>query len=264
MVNKGKTICTVCGAHVATPRITQHNGLHVRVEKYKDCKFACGQSFVYKRQLIPHQLHCANRSLGLDEPRKRSTRASQVEPDGNDSGDDVERDAEQCSALYGFAPQSQGVIEAKNSVMWQVLRSNGCSDSWFRIEHDDKKGRVVKSMFKFQKGVILLEYFGRKLMNKEELAAFKGKKRFRRGETEYFFEIEVEGHRVAAIQAEMEDGTLGRLVNHSSRQDANCVSRRLSLDYPRLVLVSTRNIDVDEELVYSYGDAAADHMLCSE
>lgn len=264
MVKNRRTICNVCGAHVTTRRMTQHNLLHVRPEDYKICKFECGRSFVYKRQLIPHQLHCPNRTLGVDEPKRRSTRSFHPEPDGNDSGDDVECDANLSSALYGFAPQLQGVIEPKNSFMWQVLRCNGCSDSWFRVEDDEKKGRVVKTRFKFAKGVVLLEYFGRELMDKEVLADFKQKKRFRQGETEYFFEFEVEGHRVAAIQAEIEDGTLGRLVSHSSRHDANCAPRRLSLDYPRLVLVSIRDIDIDEELMYSYGDPAADAMLPSK
>lgn len=266
-MNDGKITCSHCGAHITTRGASQHNRLHVRTEKYKHCKFGCGRSFAYKRQLIPHQLHCENRSLGLDEVKKHVTRFSKgadPEPDDSDSGDDVEKDAEQCTVLYGFAPQSEGVIQPKNSLMWQILRCNGCSDSWFRVDHDATKGRVVKSLFKFGKGVVLLEYLGQQILDKGELDDFKKKKRYRRGQTEYFFELVVEGHPVAAIQAEREDGTLGRLVNHSSLQDANCAPRRLKLAYPRLVLISTRDIDIGEELLYSYGDDAADALLCLE
>lgn len=166
----------------------------------------------------------------------------------------------ECAALYGFVPQPSGTIVPENSVMWQTLRCNGNSEAWFGIEHDDNKGRKVVAKRSFAKDVVLMEYFGQTVLDKHGYPAFGGKSRFRDREMEYCF-VMGKGNETVAIQAWMEDGTFGRLVNHSSKADANCVPHRLPSRFPRLLLVSSRAIAPGDELVYSYGDEVADNLL---
>lgn len=163
--------------------------------------------------------------------------------------------------MDGFVPQPTGDIMPANSLLWQTVRSNGNSASWFTIGHDDIKGRTVLAARSFAAGVVLMEYFGQHVMNAAEYAAFLEKPRYARWETEYLFEIPTAGGPVA-IQAMIEDGTFGRLVNHAEPDDSNCRMRRLTpSSYPRLMLVSTRFINVGEEILYRYGDDLADELL---
>ena len=57
-----------------------------------------------------------------------------------------------------------------------------------------------------------------------------------------------------SVDATLESGKLGRLLNHS-RLKPNCVTKTIDIgDIPYLILVAARDIDVGEELLYDYGD----------
>jgi SET domain-containing protein len=51
---------------------------------------------------------------------------------------------------------------------------------------------------------------------------------------------------------------LGRLINHS-RKNSNCQPKVFVIrDQPRIVLVALRDIEIDEELFYDYGERRKD------
>jgi len=57
-----------------------------------------------------------------------------------------------------------------------------------------------------------------------------------------------------SVDATSEDGTLGRLINHS-RTFANLRSQGIEVDEtPHLIFYATRDIKPEEELLYDYGD----------
>jgi len=49
-------------------------------------------------------------------------------------------------------------------------------------------------------------------------------------------------------------------VNHSQKK-SNCVTKVVEVDgKPRLILVTSRDIDVGEELLYDYGDRSKESL----
>lgn len=59
---------------------------------------------------------------------------------------------------------------------------------------------------------------------------------------------------IFSVDATAESGRLGRLINHS-RTKNNCHMKVTEInDRPYLMLVASRDISIDEELLYDYGD----------
>lgn len=57
----------------------------------------------------------------------------------------------------------------------------------------------------------------------------------------------------SSVDATRETTRLGRLINHS--KTGNCQTRLHDIDgKPHLILVASRDIDSEEELLYDYGD----------
>lgn len=181
-------------------------------------------------------------------------------PADGDSEDEAKQEVDLSLAMYSFDPQPEGVIRPHHTLAWQTVRANGNSAEWFHIAHDDAKGRMICASREFASDVVLLEYFGQEVLDKDAYAAYLRKTRYAPCETEYCFEMKW-GLDCVAIQAMKEDGTFGRLVNHTSTERANCRPQRLKGSFPRLVLVSSREIKVGDELLYSYGDRMADEQL---
>lgn len=56
-----------------------------------------------------------------------------------------------------------------------------------------------------------------------------------------------------SVDATLETGRLGRLINHS--KSGNCQTKLHPIDgSPHLILVASRDIEAEEELLYDYGD----------
>lgn len=56
-----------------------------------------------------------------------------------------------------------------------------------------------------------------------------------------------------SVDATKETERLGRLINHS--KNGNCQTRVHNInDVPHLILVASRDIKAEEELLYDYGD----------
>ena len=57
-----------------------------------------------------------------------------------------------------------------------------------------------------------------------------------------------------SVDATKETGRLGRLLNHSKTSSNVCTKLYPINDTPHLILVASRTIGLDEELLYDYGD----------
>lgn len=63
-----------------------------------------------------------------------------------------------------------------------------------------------------------------------------------------------------SVDATKETGRLGRLVNHSKA--GNCQTKLHPINgSPHLILVASRDIKADEELLYDYGDRSKASVL---
>lgn len=62
-----------------------------------------------------------------------------------------------------------------------------------------------------------------------------------------------------SVDATKETDRLGRLINHS--RCGNLVTKVVEVKgTPRLILIAKRDIDVDEELCYDYGDRSREAL----
>jgi len=65
---------------------------------------------------------------------------------------------------------------------------------------------------------------------------------------------------IFSIDATLESGKLGRLLNHSKTQQ-NCHTKNVDVKgRPYLILVASRKISEDEELLYDYGDRSSEAL----
>lgn len=65
---------------------------------------------------------------------------------------------------------------------------------------------------------------------------------------------------IHSVDATKETGRLGRLVNHSKA--GNCQTKLHPINgSPHLILVASRDIKADEELLYDYGDRSKASVL---
>ena len=57
-----------------------------------------------------------------------------------------------------------------------------------------------------------------------------------------------------SVDATIEDGTIGRLINHS-RSNSNIKPNTIKVDgTPHIIFISLKDIRPEEELLYDYGD----------
>ncbi|KAM4578762.1 lysine methyltransferase 5Ab isoform 2-T2 [Fundulus diaphanus] len=125
------------------------------------------------------------------------------------------------------------------------------TEEGMEVKHIEGKGRGVFAVKSFKKGDFVVEYHGDLLdlaeARKREAQYAEDPKT---GCYMYYFQYQSKAY---CIDATRETGRLGRLVNHS--KNGNCQTRLHPIDgTPRLILVASRDIKADEELLYDYGD----------
>lgn len=130
------------------------------------------------------------------------------------------------------------------------LLKNGTEEGMV-VKHIEGKGRGVFAIEGFKKGDFVVEYHGDLL----DLAEAKKREAQyaedpKTGCYMYYFQYQSKTY---CIDATKETGRLGRLVNHS--KNGNCQTRLHPIDgTPHLILVASRDISAEEELLYDYGD----------
>ncbi|KAJ3603997.1 hypothetical protein NHX12_028738 [Muraenolepis orangiensis] len=120
-----------------------------------------------------------------------------------------------------------------------------------RVQHMEDKGRGVFATRGFTKGEFVVEYSG------DLLDITRAKRREAKyaldpatGCYMYYFQYHSKTY---CVDATRETTRLGRLINHS--KTGNCQTRLHDIDgKPHLILVASRDIDSEEELLYDYGD----------
>ena len=64
-----------------------------------------------------------------------------------------------------------------------------------------------------------------------------------------------------SLDATEDDGTFGRMMNHS-KTNPNVIPKRLTIDNkPRMFFVAKQSIDIGDELLWDYGDRSKKSLL---
>ncbi|KAM9464847.1 LOW QUALITY PROTEIN: N-lysine methyltransferase KMT5A-A-like [Salvelinus alpinus] len=118
------------------------------------------------------------------------------------------------------------------------------------------KGRGVFAVRRFKKGKFVIEYHGDLL----HLADAKREALYAQdpGTGCYMYYIQYLSKTYCA-DATKESTRLGRLLNHS--KTGNCQNKLHDIDgIPHLILVASRDIESEEELLYDYGDRSKESI----
>ncbi|XP_056274271.1 lysine methyltransferase 5Ab isoform X3 [Pseudoliparis swirei] len=127
-----------------------------------------------------------------------------------------------------------------------------------QIKTIEGKGRGIFASKIFKKGEFVVEYHGDLL----ELAEAKIRESHYiqdplKGCYMYYFQYQSKTYCVDATE---ETSRLGRLINHS--KTGNCQTRLHAIEgTPHLILVASRDIAAEEELLYDYGDRSKASVL---
>uniref|UniRef100_A0A3P8UGD2 [histone H4]-lysine(20) N-methyltransferase n=1 Tax=Amphiprion percula TaxID=161767 RepID=A0A3P8UGD2_AMPPE len=130
------------------------------------------------------------------------------------------------------------------------LIKNGTEEG-MQVKHIEGKGRGVFAVKGFKKGDFVVEYHGDLL----ELAEAKMREAQYAQDPQtgcymYYFQYQSKTY---CVDATKETSRLGRLINHS--KTGNCQTRLHPIDgIPHLILVASKDIEAEEELLYDYGD----------
>ncbi|XP_077416376.1 lysine methyltransferase 5Ab isoform X2 [Vanacampus margaritifer] len=178
-------------------------------------------------------------------------------------GKKMENDASQNRKVTEFFPIRRSKRKTKRELKNEEhkhlddLIKNGVEEG-MQVRVLDGKGRGVFAARGFKKGDFVVEYHGDLL----ELAEAKQREaRYAQdpqtGCYMYYFQYQ---DKTFCVDATRETRRLGRLINHSKA--GNCQTKLHAIDgSPHLILVASRDIAADEELLYDYGDRSKEAIL---
>jgi len=144
------------------------------------------------------------------------------------------------------------VIEEEKNALWKTYLKEERIDG-LEIRDVPLKGRGIFSTRKFFQGEFVVEYAGDLITPKEaEVRDAKySANTDKYGSYMYYF---VHKGTKWCIDATIESGKYGRLLNHS-RVTPNCATKILEVNgEPRLIIYAKKDIPADIELLYDYGD----------
>ncbi|XP_072243072.1 lysine methyltransferase 5Ab [Leuresthes tenuis] len=136
------------------------------------------------------------------------------------------------------------------------LIKNGIEEG-MEVKHMEGKGRGVFAVRGFKKGEYVVEYHGDLLDRAQaKIREAQYAKDPQTGCYMYYFQYQSKNY---CVDATKETGRLGRLINHS--KSGNCQTRLHPIDgMPHLILVASKDIEAEEELLYDYGDRSKDSV----
>jgi len=143
-------------------------------------------------------------------------------------------------------------IEEEQRAQWKQYLKEERIDG-LEIQKVPLKGRGIFSTRSFHKGEFVVEYAGDLITPKEaEVRDEKySKNTDKYGSYMYYF---VHKGTKWCIDATIESGKYGRLLNHSCKTP-NCATKILEVDgLPRLIIYAKQDIASGTELIYDYGD----------
>uniref|UniRef100_A0A3Q3WVP4 [histone H4]-lysine(20) N-methyltransferase n=1 Tax=Mola mola TaxID=94237 RepID=A0A3Q3WVP4_MOLML len=132
------------------------------------------------------------------------------------------------------------------------------SEEGMQVKHIEGKGRGVFAVKGFKKGQFVVEYHGDLLeLVEAKLREAQYAKDPQTGCYMYYFQYQSKTY---CVDATKETTRLGRLINHS--KSGNCQTKLHPIDgTPHLILVASRDIKAEEELLYDYGDRSKASVL---
>ncbi|XP_071339109.1 lysine methyltransferase 5Ab isoform X2 [Trachinotus anak] len=127
-----------------------------------------------------------------------------------------------------------------------------------QVKHIEGKGRGVFAVKDFRKGEFVVEYHGDLLEVAEaKIREAQYAQNPQTGCYMYYFQYQSKTY---CVDATKETSRLGRLINHS--KTGNCQTKLHVIDgTPHLILVASRDIKAEEELLYDYGDRSKASIL---
>lgn len=130
------------------------------------------------------------------------------------------------------------------------LIKNG-TEKGMQVRHIEGKGRGVFAVEGFKRGDYVVEYHGDLLdLTQAKIREDQYVQDPQTGCYMYYFQYQSKTY---CVDATKETDRLGRLINHS--KTGNCQTRLHAIDgTPHLILVASRDIRAEEELLYDYGD----------
>ncbi|XP_008288055.1 lysine methyltransferase 5Ab [Stegastes partitus] len=137
------------------------------------------------------------------------------------------------------------------------LIKNGIEEG-MQVKHIEGKGRGVFAIKGFKKGDFVVEYHGDLLdLTEAKTREDQYAQDPQTGCYMYYFQYQSKTY---CVDATKETSRLGRLINHS--KIGNCQTRLHPIDgTPHLILVASKDIKAEEELLYDYGDRSKTSIL---
>ncbi|KAM9393068.1 lysine methyltransferase 5Ab isoform 2-T2 [Pholidichthys leucotaenia] len=137
-----------------------------------------------------------------------------------------------------------------------LIKNN--TEEGMQVRQIEGKGRGVFALKGFKKGDFVVEYHGDLLdLSEAKIREAQYAEDPQTGCYMYYFQYQSKTY---CVDATKETSRLGRLINHS--KTGNCQTRLHPISgTPHLILVASRDIKVDEELLYDYGDRSKASIL---
>ncbi|MCI4392530.1 hypothetical protein PGIGA_G00146920 [Pangasianodon gigas] len=198
----------------------------------------------------PHEDKCS--ATVLPNKSELGTRAKAKVPHKKAEG----KTSQQTRKVTDYYPirrsarKSKAELKSEEQSHIDDLILNNVEDG-LKVKYIEGKGRGVFADREFNKGQFIVEYHGDLLpiadaKRKEAQYAQDPAK----GCYMYYFRYK---NHTYCVDATKETNRLGRLINHS--KNGNCQTRLHNINgVPHLILVASRDIKAEEELLYDYGD----------
>ncbi|XP_061784080.1 lysine methyltransferase 5Ab isoform X1 [Nerophis lumbriciformis] len=197
------------------------------------------------------------------EDRKVSAAKSQSRNPRRVKGKKTENNATQNRKVTEFFPirrshrKTKGELKNEEHKHIDDLIKNGVEEG-MQVRVIEGKGRGVFATRVFTKGDFVVEYHGDLLeLTEAKLREGRYAQDPQTGCYMYYFQYNTKTY---CVDATIETSRLGRLINHSKA--GNCHTKLHAIDgVPHLILVASRDIQANEELLYDYGDRSKASIL---
>ncbi|XP_057177458.1 N-lysine methyltransferase KMT5A-A [Triplophysa rosa] len=217
------------------------------------------QHSVHRAEEQTHQIHCtasyihSNGDVTRPDQRKRTARKIKVKKSTQRT---AETKSPQNRKVTDYFPIRRSSRKSKSELKCEekrhidMLITNGIENGMM-VRYIEGKGRGVFATQRFQKGQYVVEYHGDLL----QITDAKKREAFyaqdpTTGCYMYYFQYLSKTY---CVDATKESDRLGRLINHS--KNGNCQTKLHDINgIPHLILVASRDIQEEEELLYDYGD----------
>ncbi|KAK1156394.1 N-lysine methyltransferase KMT5A-B-like [Acipenser oxyrinchus oxyrinchus] len=211
-------------------------------------KTECVAASVHSKADFSTQNSADQSNVKKETPRK--VKVKQSARRGAESKGSQNRKVTDYYPIRRSSRKSKKELEFEEKKHIDELITCGIEDG-MKVEHIEGKGRGVFATKHFQKGEFVVEYHGDLI---EFTDAKKREGMYAQDPTAgcymYYFQYLTKTY---CVDATNETSRLGRLINHS--KNGNCQTKLHDINgIPHLILVASRDIEKDEELLYDYGD----------